>query len=254
MFRLDETAVLVTRPSGEGTALCERIEALGGVAVHQPGIELRPALASEPTLRHLNRLTKADTLIFTSPAAVRHARSLLAGRVPAGAAAWGVGGRTAADLRQVGLDNVQAPEAGHGSEALLAEPAFAKPRGRRILILGARDGRSSLHRSLTERGARVEPVYVYRRRPPRLRRGALERLREHFARSIVTATSVEIVTNVTALYRGRLPASLTRRPLAVISKRIAAAARELGYGRIAVSDGPATEDILQAVAELAGAW
>lgn len=248
-MRLAGAAVLVTRPRGEGAELKRRIEALGAVVIRQPGIELRATPATEPTLEHLQRLSAGDWLVFTSPAAVRHALPRLT--VPVGVALWAVGGRTAADLERAGLGEVGAPGDGSGSEALLAAPRFADVAGRRILIVGARGGRTELQRTLSRRGARVEPVYVYRRSRPRLRRTALVSLRRHFEHSIVTATSAEILNNVTTLYRDRLPGPLTRRPLVVVSPRIAAHADALGYRRVVVSESPASESI---VAALAGAW
>ncbi len=242
--------MLVTRPRGEGAELRRRLEALGAVVIRQPGIELRATPSTEPTVESLQNLTAGDWLVFTSPAAVRHALPRL--EPPGEVELWAVGARTAADLKRAGLGPVGAPGEGGGSEALLAEPRFADVAGRRILIVGARGGRTELHRTLAGRGARVESVYVYRRSRPRLRREALAALRQHFGRSIVTATSVEILDNVTALYRDRLPEPLTGRPLVVVSRRIAARAAELGYRRVAVSDSPASEAIVAAL--VAGAW
>lgn len=245
-------AVLVTRPRGEGAELKRQIEALGAIAIRQPGIELRATPDREPTRARLQDLTGRDWLVFTSPAAVRFVLPRL--KLPPDSATWAVGGRTAADLERAGLVDVGKPTGGSGSEALLADPRFADVAGRRILILSARGGRTELHQELSRRGARVEPVYVYRRSRPRLRRIALARLYQHFERSIVTATSAEILENLTALYRDRLPAPLTRRPLVVVSTRIAARATALGYRRVTVSESPASESIVAALTALAGAW
>ena len=249
---LHGAAVLVTRPRGEAAPWRRRIEALGGIAICQPGIEVGPAADDEPTLENLRRILPEDWLVFTSPAAVRYALSVLGeGPLPASTALWAVGRRTAQDLERAVQTPVRAPADGAGSEALLAEPPFAQVHGRRILILGARGGRTQLYETLTRRGAQVHPVYVYQRWAPKLRRAALKQLRDHFPQVISIATSVEILTHISALVEDRLPAPLTRRPLSVISPRIATAAEKLGYRQVAVSADSGLDSVLESVA---GVW
>ena len=108
--------MLVTRPRGEAARWRRRIEALGGIAICQPGIEVGPAADDEPTLENLRRILPEDWLVFTSPAAVRYALSVLGeGPLPASTTLWAVGRRTAEDLKRALQAPVRAPASARAS-------------------------------------------------------------------------------------------------------------------------------------------
>lgn len=237
-------AVLVTRPAERAEGLVARIVAAGGRALRMPVIEIVPrALEWQP------RPWTYAAALFVSPAAVGHGVPAL-GLTPGSAPPLGaVGPATAQALQQSGFRVGIGPGASGDSEGLLEDPALARERiaGRAVLIVRGEGGRERLASELVERGAQVDYAEVYRRaRPSRYDPevvGACE---------LVTATSTEGLRNLLAMVTEAEAARLRGLPLAASGERIAAAARELGFGGPVVSARePADEALVQALRQCA---
>src|SRR5512141_2062059 len=69
--------VIVTRPAGSAATLRRRVHALGGACIVVPGSALRAVDDRANARAGLRVARSADLVIFTSPAAVRFAWSLL---------------------------------------------------------------------------------------------------------------------------------------------------------------------------------
>lgn len=156
MPTLTGAQIVVTRPAGRGESLCARIRAAGGEAMHFPAMDIQPL--ERPRLPH----GRADRIVFTSVAAVRYGLPQLRSGLQARIAA--VGQATAGALREAGID-AQVPER-EESEGLLALPAFREIAGCNVWIVKGRGGRELLANALRERGAIVDVIEVYERRPP----------------------------------------------------------------------------------------
>lgn len=159
MTELAGQHALVLRPSPEGAELANALRRLGADALHFPTITIE-ALPAPPLPE-----TAPDLLVFISPNAVRHGGTALAAAPQATVAAIGQG--TAAALQAAGRAPTVVPEAGYTSEALLAHPALERVHGRTAWIVRGRGGRALLGETLRARGARVQFVEVYARRPAR---------------------------------------------------------------------------------------
>ena len=116
----------------------------------------------------LERALAADRIVFTSPAAVSAATSLLP------VSQWrghgqllAVGAGTAAALHQAGLADVLSPQR-MDSEGLLGLPALQDLAGRPVGLVTAPDGRGIIPATLRERGAILQLAEVYDRRPRHL--------------------------------------------------------------------------------------
>jgi uroporphyrinogen-III synthase len=240
--------VLVTRPAAQADGLCGRIEAIGGRAVRFPTIEILPP--ADPAAATARLAEDWDIVIFISRNAVEGALSLPGDalrRCPARLAA--VGRATAAAMQAAGMAPSLVPATGFDSEALLAVPALHDVAGSRVLIVRGEGGRELLAATLAERGAEVAYAEVYRRAiPAPASASQLSAWRE--ALGFITATSDEVLDNLLRLVPAAAHPWLKGLPLAVLSARNAAMARELGFARVAVAPQPGDDGMLAALCSL----
>jgi uroporphyrinogen-III synthase len=235
--------VLITRPAGTAAALSRRVRALGGVPVLLPGLALR-GVTDEVAARSGLRAALADELlIFTSPAAVRHAAALAPLHTKAIVLAVGQG--TARALRRHGIAAPLVPPRQH-SEGLLEHPALQDLRGRRVALIGAPGGRDVLREQLAARGAQLRELHVYRRLPPRLDRRHVDALLLLPASARVLLSSAEALQNLQRLLPPPAWARLCTATAVVSSERLAAAARAAGFSRIALAASALSADLLDA--------
>ena len=226
-------SVIVTRPGGTAASLRRRIQALGGCAVSLPGISLRAAQDGAHARKQLRVAQSADIVIFTSPAAVRFAFALLPRlRLARTTQVCVPGSGSALALQRRGVKNVLYPPARRDSEGLLALPALARVRKRRVMVVGAPGGRDLLPRELRARGARIEFINVYERARPRLDRRHLRALEAAPTPLISLFSSADALTNLHAVLSPPLFAHLAANDCVVSSARIAEVAHTLGFARV----------------------
>lgn len=215
--------VLVTRPAHQAENLCRMIEAEGGSVVRLPLLTIEPASQSAEARRQL--AAPADTWIFTSANAVRHAQALASGAWPARLAA--IGPATAAALAAAGHAASAAPLTGSSSEALLELPELRAPAGARLVVVTGEGGRDLLERELAARGASVERAEVYRRVPlPYPPDAVASALRKS---DVIVITSGESLQHLVRLTPEGTRATLLKKALVVPAARVVEVARELGF-------------------------
>lgn len=233
--------VVITRPAGTASALARRVRALGGVPLLLPGLALRAVADAAATCAGLQAALADELLVFTSPAAVRHAAALLPLRTTATVLAVGQG--TARALRRQGIAAPLAPRQ-QDSEGLLEHPVLQDLRGRRVALIGAPGGRGVLREQLAARGARLRELHVYQRVPPRLDRRHLDALLQLPASARVLLSSAEALHNL----HEQLPSPAWMRLCAatavVSSERLAAAARTAGFSHVAIAASALSADLL----------
>lgn len=237
--------LVITRPVGTAGALARQVRALGGTPVLLPGLALR-APHDVAAVRAALREGLADDLwIFTSPAAVRHAATLIP--LQTRAVVLAVGRGTARALRRHDVQEPLVPGQ-QNSEGLLDLPILQDLRDRRVTLIGASGGRGVLRAQLSARGARLREVQVYRRVPPRLDRRHVEAMLGLPGSARVLLSSNEALQNLCAL----LPLPARERLLAatavVSSERLAAAARGAGFTQIERASSAVADDMLAAAA------
>ncbi len=250
---LDGVTVLVTRPREHADRLCDLIEGEGGTALRFPALEIAPRPDHGYTPE---QVATFDIVIFVSLNAVKHGAALLPplpddedaapdSRRPAIAA---VGPSTARALRAAGhACDIQADQ-GFSSEALLAEPELASVADRRILIVRGHGGRELLGKVLTERGAEVHFAEVYERTAPAAADGPVMQAMLDGRIDAVTATSVEILSNVFDAFEGMSRHALLDTQLVTISDRVVQKAAELGFKKPAITAaGPDDRALLEAL-------
>ncbi len=233
------------RPQGQNSALRRAVAGLGGHVVALPPWRLQ-RLNGMPVVRQLQRALNCDRVVFTSPAAVTAAATLLplakAQRSP-----WlTVGEGTARALREHGVAGVHAPQR-MDSEGLLALPVLADVRGLRIGLVTAPGGRGLIAAHLQAAGAAIERADVYQRRLLRLSPRTLARL-AHSAQPWVLAVSsgealLHFWQQLPPTWQQRLRASAR---VVVASDRLGEQARSLGLRHISRSAGPTAAQLVAA--------
>ncbi len=193
--------MVTTRPSGQAVNLCRALRRRGINAWNLPTVRLA-ATSDEAAARDgLVAALGGDALIFTSPAAVRHALALWPPGLGARATRFAVGESTARVLRDAGLDPVHVPDEAN-SEGLLAMEGLMYVRDQQVAIVGAPEGRELLGDRLARRGAVVSRVNVYQRLPARWDTRHLRALESVRAPVLTTVTSAQTMAKLAE----RLPA------------------------------------------------
>lgn len=241
--------MVTTRPSGHGINLCRALRRRGMIAWNLPAVRLSATEDEAAARKGLAAAAGGDALVFTSPAAVRHAVTLWPPGLAASASRFAVGESTARALRRAGLGPVLVP-AQASSEGLLAMEQLTHIRGGAIAIIGASGGRQLLGDCLARRGAVVSRVNVYQRLPARWDTRhwhALESVRQPV---VMTATSAQSMVKLA----NRLPAADWQRLHSGIamasSPRLAQMARKLGFSRVEQARSATDADLVAAIATL----
>ncbi|MGB3935889.1 MAG: uroporphyrinogen-III synthase, partial [Burkholderiales bacterium] len=218
--------IVITRPAGQAEPLARLVREAGGEPLLVPAIEIRPLEDAAPFHALAQRLEDFDLAIFVSRNAVKSALALLAGRPwPARLRVAAVGQGSREELERAGFADVIAPAARSDSEALLALPALAGMRGRRVVIFRGDAGRQLLGDELGKGGATVEYAACYRRVRP-----AGEGLAALWARGVdaVALSSAEGLANFMAMLGEGAVAKLAAVALFVPHERVAREAARRG--------------------------
>ncbi|HEL4297091.1 uroporphyrinogen-III synthase [Stenotrophomonas sp. GD03930] len=233
------------RPQGQHVALRRAVAGLGGHVLALSPWRLQ-RLHGTPVVRQLQRALNCDRVVFTSPAAVAAAASLLrlaeAQRSP-----WlTVGEGTARALQAHGISDVHAPQR-MDSEGLLALPVLANVQGLRIGLVTAPGGRGLIAAQLRAAGASIERADVYQRRLLRLAPRTLARLAHSAFPWVLAVSSGEALQH----FWQQLPTALQQRLQAhatavVASDRLGEQARALGLQHVVRAAGPTTAQLVAA--------
>lgn len=237
--------LVITRPVGTAGALARRVRTLGGTPVLLPGLALRGPDDAAAARAALRQGLAADLVIFTSPAAVRHAAAL--SQLDTNAIVLAVGRGTAHALRRHGVAEPLAPHR-QDSEGLLDHPMLKDLRHRQVTLVGAPGGRGVLRSQLVARGARLREVHVYRRVPPRLDRRHVEAVLGLPGSARVLLSSNEALQNLCRLLPPPALTQLCAAVAVVSSERLATAARDAGFRQVALASSALADDLLAAAA------
>ncbi|TCL05077.1 MULTISPECIES: uroporphyrinogen-III synthase [Sodalis] len=241
--------ILVTRPSPAGEQLVNRLRSRGQSAWHLPLIEFSPGeeLALLPS--RLEALTAGDMLFAVSKYAIDYAHALLTRQ----GLAWppqlnyfAVGRTSGLLLHTLSGLNVDYPRDGESSEHLLDLPALQRVSGRRALILRGNGGREVLEQTLRQRGVDVGYCECYRRSPVSYDGDEQSRRCLQLGINTLIITSGEMLqqfyTLIPAYYRDSW---LLACRLIVVSERLGALARQLGWTDIVVADAADNDALMR---------
>lgn len=242
--------VLVTRPAGQGEALCQGIEARGFSAHQLPLLALEP-VAELPAAERSRVLALAEFqhIIFISANAVRFGMAVIEDfwpQLPVGLSWYAVGDGTARALAAFGV-TAQTPGPDMTSEGLLALPGLRGCAGERVLLVKGEGGREALARELTTRGARVETLACYRRVAPRLARGELAAALARWDIGLIMISSGEGLANMLALLSPEETSKLRDIWLLLPSARVADAAAAAGFRHCLLAANASDNAMLRAL-------
>lgn len=220
--------ILVTRPVELADNLAGLIKAAGGTPILYPVIEIIDT--DKPAIRDtmLGKLAAYDLAIFISPSAVIKTFERIQ-QLPPKLNVVAIGSSTEKHLLSKGVRPSFQSE-GNDSEALLkhAELQHDVIAGKSIVIFRGQGGRELLGNTLSERGAEVNYIEIYKRVPaknrPPLTEAQIEKL------DIVAVTSNEGLSNLVDLAENK--STLFSVPLLVPGDRSETLARQLGFSTI----------------------
>ena len=245
--------LLLTRPAEECTALAQALAEQGVASSSLPLLEIEALSLDESRLGPLRGFDRYAAIIVVSKPAARLGLAHLARFWPQlPRSAWfTVGAATAQILQDQGCQ-VSFPPAGDDSEALLQLPALhqalAGPAPR-VLIMRGEGGRELLAERLSEQGASVDYLQLYRRCLPRYPAGALP------ARVVGERLNGLVVSSGQGFEHLRQLAGeawpqLAQLPLFVPSPRVAAQAREAGAQNVVDCRGASAAALLAALQQM----
>lgn len=226
MAPLHGIGVLVTRPEQQAPLLCQLLEAQGATTLRLAAIEITPILEAHARFAALEAF---DIILFTSANAVRHGIPALQRRRYSTLAA--LGPATARALSEQGYEVTLQPERGYTSEALLAHPMLEHLTGRRVLLIKGAEGRQLLEARLTQRGATVVAIDVYRRVAASPSAADFAAVQAGFVAGrlqVITATSLDVGKRLLDIVPDELRAQMQKAVWVVPGERVAAGLRDLG--------------------------
>ncbi|MBV8205382.1 MAG: uroporphyrinogen-III synthase [Acidobacteria bacterium] len=223
--------ILVTRAQHQSGVLAGMLRERGAVVEEVPTIEIRPPADFSDMDAALGRMAEYDWLILTS---VNGAEAMF-GRLNqlalprAGLSRMqvcAIGPATRRSLEKRGIEVAVVP--GRYVAESVVEALRGRARGKRVLLLRAREARDVIPRELREAGAQVDVVAAYETLVPAGARGRLMDVLGSAARPrVITFTSSSTARHLVALLGGR------------------AAAREQLQGITPASIGPVTSATLR---------
>ena len=237
--------VLVTRPEAQARALATTIKAHGGIPFLFPVIEIEP-LHPDDVAERANLLEPPDITIFVSANAVKHGLPYAADSV-----ICAIGPATAAAIEESGYPKVIRADSGFDSEHLLQALESRDVSGQTVRIIRGVGGREMLAQSLRSRGAHVDYLEVYERRPPHYDDSQIEQLCSRLCNGsihIVTAMSVESLLNLFEFLNPDAMKKLATTPLVTPSARVIKEAHNrLTEVQPVLADGPQPDDMVRAM-------
>jgi len=241
--------ILVTRPSGRAEPLLARLESLGAEAISLPVIRIEPFADLSRLDQALARLGTYDWVVFTSAQAVE----ITWGRLPhssgprqlAGRRLAAIGPATARSLEQHGLSPTLVPGE-FVAEGLI--DALGDVDGQHILLPRAEGARDVLPETLTDRGARVDEIPIYRAVPTQPDGRALEEIRRGIDAVTFTSPSTVRAFGAILAVEGLDPLRLPGNPAcACIGPITAAAASAAGYRPAVLAKVYTTDGLVEAL-------
>jgi uroporphyrinogen-III synthase len=246
---MDAAPVVITRPGERGDVLAAAIEARGLSVVRLESLRLE-ALPETPEQRVVwLDVDQFRRVVVVSPFAAECLADALDRywpQLPVGIDYYAVGAATAAALHERLGVRVHVPPASAGedtSEALLRLGSLRRLAGEKVLLVAGEGGRTLLAETLTERGARVTRLALYRRIPLSPSPAMQRRLAQGDFRALVVSSG-EILEHLARWCTG----AALNQPLIVSSTRLATLAGKLGFRVPVVASGATPAALAAALA------
>ncbi len=247
---LQDWHIVILRASHQSGSLIESISKHKGTPISLPLLEIEPIEPLSQLTTWKNAIKHADFLLVTSANAVHCAPMALMSAIRPSTQKITMGKATTQALEESGvLDIGYTAAPGSTSESVLDESFFQETnvKDKQVVILAGEGGRTVLADTLSERGARVTWIKVYRQKRPDLDLGSTLKQWQQQARYCFVATSSRILENLLALTPIEDKPWVLACPIIVVSERISVQAKEWGFKTCFVAKGPHPEEILVAL-------
>ncbi len=156
--------VLITRPMWQAVALAQALGDVGASPIVFPAIVIEANKAVDLPAVHW-RLSRCTRAFFVSANAVREGLMGIHA-FPGNVRAYGPGPGTAQALKICGAISICTPTTSFDTHGLLALPELQTLAQERVMLFTGVGGKGELAAALQARGAQVEVVECYHRRPP----------------------------------------------------------------------------------------
>lgn len=235
------TEFLLLRPEGKCQQSCARFAAAGIPVIGLPLLRIEPQAEQLKQLSEtLLSLPPQSKVIFISTSAARLALEAMADKTwPSQLSYFAVGNSSAEILRQAGLA-LQVPEQ-QDSEGLLALAELQAINGLPVLLVKGEGGRPLLQQTLTERGAVLTPLNIYRRQRV-AQPGPTQPWKPEQIQCIIT-TSGELMDAAFAQFDHNWLKTL---PWILVSDRLMQQATERGITRVIRSEDASDDALISA--------
>jgi uroporphyrinogen III methyltransferase/synthase len=222
--------ILVTRTRKQASEFAEQLESLGAEVLEFPTIEIIPPDSWKPVVQAIKNLPKYDWVIFTSANGVEKFFERLSEkkcdcRRFKNTKLVAIGPATAAALKKQGLVADMVPSE-YRAEGIIEAFASFDLKDKKILLARALEARDILPKQLTQRGAFVDVVPVYKTVKPS--RGLINQTQLKFLDVITFASSSSVRNFVEMFSKEELAEIISNAAIAVIGPITAQTARELG--------------------------
>ena len=234
-----EKKILVTRPVHQSEALCRLIEEQGWQAIRFPVMDIKARELSTRDDLHIQHIGQYQYLFFVSANAVNFVLPVFNGKIEdlQKISCIAVGKATFKALANHGIGCALVPAKGFNSESILAMPELQVLVDQSCLIVRGEGGRELLAQTLRERGAKVDYLEVYTRVKPCLDTREVETYLLNKSLAAVVIYSGDALHNlVKILAKQEIITNLLNVPLVVISARVQAIAKNIGFKKIIVAD------------------
>lgn len=252
--------IWATRPEQQNKLWAQRIREGGYGLVDFPLLNIVPVDESSQQQRVKDAILDLDAcycVLFVSQNAVEYGFDWIEQywpQFPDSVACLAVGAKTQAFLRQKMAEYYPSTSLAMAepsdlsgmamtSEALLAHSMLQSVDGKKIYIFRGLGGRTKLQEALTERGAQVQHVELYRRELPGDTAEVIAHHKPDVEYDILTFFSGETFFNFHQSLAAADSVSWQRVPLLVPSLRVAEQARQYAYKNIITADN-ASEDAM----------
>ena len=231
---LQGLGVLVTRPAHQAQGLQQLIETAGGRAFLFPLLEIKPLDDPSRALPWIRDLARYDIAVFVSANAVEHGLgSIYAhGGTLGSIEVIAVGRATARHLEERGITRAAVPSVAN-SEGVLRLDTLGADRitGKRSSSFAGPAAEKLLAEGLRRRGAMVDNAEVYERAATGIDPKPLLGLWDRGEIGAVIVTSAAALEHLLSMGAGIGRERLLDVTLVVLSERLAARARQLGFRR-----------------------
>lgn len=252
MGNLAGLSVLVTRPQAQSENLAAYIIEQGGNPLIFPTLGIQAVAPTGGWQLAMATLASTDVVVFVSANAVREVMPHWPAHLPPTLKIAAIGRATAAALSEQGVQADAMPMSDYRSEGLLALSAFANLHGKKVIIFAGAGGRDYLESVLTERGAYVQKITVYRRYQPATDPDILLLFLERADPKIIISTSVESLENLLAM--AKPVGDIKNMHLLVISERMKAFALQAGFTQVIVANQASCESLLADLKNWYAGW